>query len=182
MLGLIRRAWRLGTKRRCRICNRTFVNPAIPAALSQCPMFDFTDPIGQARARVRFEKRFGQSGDFHGIPKGSAGSMRFHIADSGGINFGPSQRSQRQFGLGCRIGYGVSMSLAACINAGNRRSHRKYDRHRLGHRTNFSKERRLRPRWRRIRPRLRQSCDSARRSKPYQGFFERKTCRDAETD
>src|SRR5262249_6258934 len=36
-----------GTISSCSICNNTFVSPAIPAADSQCPMFDFTDPIRQ---------------------------------------------------------------------------------------------------------------------------------------
>src|SRR5436853_1567723 len=34
-----------GTNCLCRICKSTLVNPAMPAAPSACPMFDFTEPI-----------------------------------------------------------------------------------------------------------------------------------------
>ena len=34
-----------GTICRCCICNSTLVSPAMPAADSQCPMFDFAEPI-----------------------------------------------------------------------------------------------------------------------------------------
>src|SRR5207248_9842641 len=43
--GLSASACSEGTNPPCRSCSSTLVSPAIPAALSQCPMLDFTDPI-----------------------------------------------------------------------------------------------------------------------------------------
>ena len=36
-----------GTNVRCFNCSNTLVTAAIPAADSQCPIFDFTEPMGQ---------------------------------------------------------------------------------------------------------------------------------------
>ncbi|XPG76787.1 hypothetical protein ABL840_15790 [Variovorax sp. NFACC27] len=47
MFGFSSSLCRLGTSWPCLSCSSTFVSPAIPAALSQCPMFDFAEPIAQ---------------------------------------------------------------------------------------------------------------------------------------
>jgi hypothetical protein len=51
MCGLRVPECRLGTSSACFICSSTFVTPAMPAALSAWPMFDFTDPIAQRCGR-----------------------------------------------------------------------------------------------------------------------------------
>jgi hypothetical protein len=43
MSGLGSRKFRLGTSSPCRSCNTALTNDATPAALSRCPMLDFTE-------------------------------------------------------------------------------------------------------------------------------------------
>ena len=92
----------VGAMVRCRICNRTFVNPAMPAAASAWPMFDFTDPIAHCPPRPNAcVKPASSIGSPSSVPVPCASTYVTASADT------PARSSASRMTSRCAVGFGT---------------------------------------------------------------------------